>query len=351
MTDAGARAVDFVFRQMQVDAEWSIRGPREFTWWGHDLAQRVLAEPPIRDHGLDVSRLVATTTIVRNVQPSADTFKLLNVMNAQGAILSGFVFDPGERTVTLACTAKVYDDPRSKKPDGYSALVSHYFATAVAAQASQAQHAAAPLATILNGIAAASQRPGRGPRENPDDMLGTLGFLMTKGQSTSEWAGAEMRHALRSAEQMGALATGSDDGMAAEFQFHDQTALMTMSTREEHPTVGRGLLVRLALPLVHDPGEGMKVAAALNLRELRENYFNAFMGGWCLDSRGLLTFVAFYPNARIGNGYAGLVAQQMALRCRWAGRSVFEDERPPARRASFLTSLGRVAGFGPGRGR
>ena len=43
--DAGLQVVEFVYRTMRIDEEWSIREPRGFTWWGHQLAQRVWAEP------------------------------------------------------------------------------------------------------------------------------------------------------------------------------------------------------------------------------------------------------------------------------------------------------------------
>jgi hypothetical protein len=342
-SDAGARAIQSVLAEMQVDSRWSLGAPREFTWWPQRYAQHVYAEPPVEDRGVQVSRLVATTTIVRDVELSTETFQTLGLTNAQGAILSGFVLNPINRTVLLACTAKVYDDPRSDAGAQYSELMTQYFANALAAQASQAHQTAEKLARAFKGKPAASDHPTSGRRREADDIVETLSWLMVQGQSDSEWAGAEMQQALATLKHMGALATGSDTGVTAEFPFHGGTALMTMTTTERHATIGNGMLVRLTLPIRFDLDDGVRMAATLNQRELSENYLNEFMGGWCFDPRGFLTFVAFYPNVRIGNGYGGLVAQQMAIRSQWAAHSVFEDPRPADQRTGYETTLHRLA--------
>jgi hypothetical protein len=332
--DAGGRAIDAVFDDLEVEPQWSIRTPREFTWWPQDYAQRVQADPPVQAGGVEVSRLVAMTTLVREVEPSAEVYGTLGLVNAQGALLSGFVLDPAARTVSLVCTAKVYDDPDAAAARGYSDLMTQVFANAVALQASQAQQTAERLAGLLKGEAAVSRHPASGRRREPSDVVDTVKWLMVQGQSESAWAGAEMRHALRTLERLGARATGSDQGVTAEFPYHGQTALLTMSTTEQHPTIRGGLLVRLTLPGRHDLGDGTRLAATLNGREVAENYFNEFMGGWCHDPRGFLTFVAFHPNVVIGSGLGGLIAHQMALRCQWLAASVFEDPRLPDERRS-----------------
>src|SRR6266446_10020727 len=63
--DVGPEVIDFLYRSMQIDPEWSIREPRAFAWWGHRLAQRVWAEPVRHSDGYAVVRIVAETNLLR----------------------------------------------------------------------------------------------------------------------------------------------------------------------------------------------------------------------------------------------------------------------------------------------
>jgi hypothetical protein len=64
------------------------------------------------------------------------------------------------------------------------------------------------------------------------------------------------------------LCPEDQSGLAAEFPFFDRTSLLTMSTGEEHPQLGIGLFVRLALPVNSSGAEAARDAAGLNSREL-----------------------------------------------------------------------------------
>src|SRR5687768_2585351 len=115
--DAGAKALDFVYDQMKIDDEWAIRGAREFTWWGRNLPQTVRAADPVLDRDLYVSRLTAVTAVVNGVTADPQhVCKRLNVFNGMAAILSGFIFDEDAGEVSLACSAKVYDNPDDDGP-------------------------------------------------------------------------------------------------------------------------------------------------------------------------------------------------------------------------------------------
>jgi len=43
VSDPGLAVVEHLYKQMQIDAQWSVRQERGFTWWGDRLAQRVWA--------------------------------------------------------------------------------------------------------------------------------------------------------------------------------------------------------------------------------------------------------------------------------------------------------------------
>jgi len=41
MNDHGIQLVWKIFRDMNIDEEWSVETDRGFTWWGHQFAQRI----------------------------------------------------------------------------------------------------------------------------------------------------------------------------------------------------------------------------------------------------------------------------------------------------------------------
>ena len=102
--DVGPEAVDFVFREMKIDAEWSTRDERSFTWWGHRLAQRVWADPVFAEDGDEIVRAHAEADVLRNVPDDPKTVQALGILNT-GASLSGFVWDAASRKISLRCSA------------------------------------------------------------------------------------------------------------------------------------------------------------------------------------------------------------------------------------------------------
>ena len=66
--DVGPNVLDYVYERMSIDGEWSIRGPRDFVWWGKQLAQQVCADPVRESYGYRVVRLHAQADVVRDVE-------------------------------------------------------------------------------------------------------------------------------------------------------------------------------------------------------------------------------------------------------------------------------------------
>lgn len=317
--DAGERAVVHVYTSLKIDEEWSVREGRGFTWWGKDFAQRVWAEPPVRDQGLDVSRLTAVTTIVAGVTPSARLDKLLTGLNGLTANLSAFVLDRKRKEVSLICSTKVYDNPKKSGGDAFVDASRRLFAIASATQASQAHLISEPLADLLGGRRATSVHPSSGPRDEADEIVEmALPRYCNMGKEPSVWRGPEMNAARKAFLQMGAFTIGDANGVSATLPFNKETALVMMSTTEPHMQLGKGLLIRLTLPLHTDLDCAASTTVDLNIRELAEQPFNAFFGGWCSSPALMPTFVAFYPNVLFARGYAASIAHQMGLRAKWA---------------------------------
>lgn len=107
--DLGLQTVEFVYRTMGIDDEWSIREPRGFTWWGHELAQRVWTEPARMSAGLEVYRLHAETALLRDVGDEMNPSERLAVFN-HVASLNAYVWDPAARRVSLHCNVNVHAD-------------------------------------------------------------------------------------------------------------------------------------------------------------------------------------------------------------------------------------------------
>src|SRR5262245_48487736 len=77
-SDLGLAMVDAIGHSMTLDADWSLRTERGFTWWGKDLAQHVWAEPGVDDDGFNIFRLHARTDLLRSFKPSDENLAKLN---------------------------------------------------------------------------------------------------------------------------------------------------------------------------------------------------------------------------------------------------------------------------------
>lgn len=159
MADPGLKAIEYVYREMQIDREWSIRGERSFTWWGKDYAQHVWAEPVFEDNGHRLSRLQARTEFIRDLPCGETQDAFLNILGFH-ASLSGPIRDPQEpKLVKLAASVYVHE--------GTLSWFSRLFSLAVVIQAADAQIKAEGMADLIQAKPAKSAHPKSGVRQNP----------------------------------------------------------------------------------------------------------------------------------------------------------------------------------------
>src|SRR6266849_192502 len=92
---------------MAIDARWSVRDSRSFTWWGHTLAQRVWAEKPVQSDGCTLVRVHAETNLRRSLQPGPPFWTALDILN-RTATLSAFLWHPHARRITLHCAITIH---------------------------------------------------------------------------------------------------------------------------------------------------------------------------------------------------------------------------------------------------
>lgn len=305
----GLAVVRFAYDNSRVDPDWSQRDARGFTWWGHRLPQRIWAERSIDDAGIAITRVLASTEVVRGIEDLARAVATVDVANAL-ALTSALVVDEGERTIRAIASAWVH----SQSVEWAAPL----FSIVAAVQVAAAEQQADLLAVLAGGEVAVSGHPVSGARPEADEMFGLLGLLEADGQGGSRWAGADMEAALAVVRNMPdvTLATGDAAGITAEVVHGSCTSLVQLTTHERHPTYGSGMLVRVSLPVQLEDGPGW--AAETNRREVATLVRSHFLGSWVGGSR-FPSFVAFYPNfmaySRVG---VVNVAMSTVLRAGWA---------------------------------
>lgn len=339
--DAGIAVIAALYEQLQVDAEWSVRGPRGFTWWSYRLAQHVEAGPVVVRGGRRVSTVRVWTDIVDHVAGDRAPAEAVAAANPH-ATLSAVVWDPGRGTISEECTLLVGADT--------AAWAGRFLAVAAGLQNAAAHARAHGLAEATAGTLAQSPHPKHGYRPRAAELLAAPQSLLARDGHRRSPAGfgAELADALGQFGVAGCVGPGE---VSCELPFtgarpvailmdpHDsvETVLLEAFAGVEHAAVGFGALMTITVPMVFDPHATPIVANRLNLAEARaaanadaqppeSSLAGALLGAWCPDpraeNRDRLVFTAFVPAALIG---AGVVEQLVALhmiRARFAAKQL-----------------------------
>jgi hypothetical protein len=341
--ELGLEIVDTIGHSLTLDEEWCTRDERGFTWWGHELAQRVWSEPGFDDDGFEIFRLHAQTDVLRDFDASAENLATLNAL-AGFATTSGHLVDEDAGTVRLAASMYAHAETED--------WVRRTFQFVVAMQAADAQIKAGVFADALGATVAATPHPTSGPRPEPDAMLDVLRDIVApRGELPSAWEDEEMEWTLNVVRRSPhtVLATGSETGISAEFPFQSRTSLLTVTTEARNPQLGNGALLLLHLPMTIDEADGIAFATDLNRRELESLTRAHFLGSWHWRDDGL-HFVTFLPSVLyLGRGSLLNLVMAAAGRAKWVAETFYgddweanvgEDDAPLATPAALdLTSL------------
>lgn len=327
-SDLGVSVVDAIAVMMGVDEDWCTRDERGFTWWGKDYAQRVWSEPGFDDDGFEIFRLHARTQMIRGFEPTDENLAKLNALSMV-ASTSGFVVDPDEKTVDLAASMYVHEETAD--------WVKRCFGAVVAIQATDAQLKAELLARATGAKPATSAHPVSGPRPELDNMLNILEqVVVPRGHAPSAWEGDQMLAIVEAVQSAGntVMATGGETGLTAELPFQSETSLLTVRTRERHPQLGYGVLIRLQLPVLFPESDGIQFAGELNRRELVSLTRAHFLGTWCWHDE-FLQFVTFLPNVlNLGDGDLFNFLASSYGRAKWVAETIYGDDWSENRDAS-----------------
>ena len=362
--DLGERIVNDVYAVMNVDAEWTSRQPRGFTWWGHRLAQRVWTELGYDSLGYQVFRIHVESDILRGVPGSEGMLARLSALNTMAA-LSAYQWNPTSQRVSLACSVIAHAET--------APWLTHLLVSTAGLQAAEASIAADHLPELLGGEVDATEHPVSGPRHDPDDWLNVIrDTFAPAGQQSSPWHGQEILRTARASTVPWLLVTQSATGFTAELPFGDgeaaliriytgkgevsrdekqalmariehdarqasltadefhrrlwasdsggrhDSALMVASADERHPRLGNGLLLRCHLPTVPGADHAAAMVHTLNSGEQTAKAGCHFLGAWTVDPEGHLTCVMFIPAINYSPNLLQNLVLSMGVRMNWA---------------------------------
>ena len=292
MNDHGIQLVRKIFKDMNIDREWSIKTERGFTWWGHQFAQRIWAEQPIADNGFLVTKVNAETEILKYPARSTETETILAIEMMQ-ASLSGMIIDQETDKITLRCSAFIHEDNNN--------WLGRIFSLASIIQATEVEDKGDDLAMFLELQSDKSIHPHSGTRTVVDDMLNVVDqVVIPEGEKPFHTIGEfEFRRTADILNSQNLISTASETGLSAYLPFGDDSAMLLVDTEHEHPELGKGLLIRLFLP----PEKILPVDGpfVMDLNSMEQNAFPSghFLGSWCLGPVGenvqTAVYVTFIP--------------------------------------------------------
>jgi len=290
VSDPGLAVVEHLYKQMQIDAQWSVRQERGFTWWGDRLAQRVWASSGEERVGDSVWQVHIETDLVREVHSHPDPFPALAELNRL-ASLSACVLE--NRSVRRHASVSVTENnlPFSKE------LAIH----AMSLQVSDARAVAQWLTGHVRAVEDLSHHPLNGARPMPDEMLGVSQLYQRKREDGVWTPPIDFIGVANAANRCWLSATAGMHSFTAELPFGGDaagaggaddaaTALFQTWTDKPHPVFGTGALLLLKLPGEYDS----RAANFLNVADTLAPDCHQ-LGAWCHRDDWGLAFASFLP--------------------------------------------------------
>lgn len=317
----GIESVQKVYEILQVDDEWAVWDDDGFSWWAQDFRQRIWAEPGVEDNGETIFKIHAVTDFLKDITDDHMPEEKLAVLGKLASTY-GQIWDVLDQKVKLWTSFYVHEQ--------IAEWAVPLFAQASILQVVDAQIRAEMAANLLGGRTDASPHPLQGVRTAPDDMLNVVERVFRPlGEKACLWAHTEeFEEAARIISGSGAYANGGSTGITSEFPFGDDTAMVTFETRQPHPQLGNGLLIRLNLPIQLPVNRANRLSVALNSLECASFVRSHFVGSWCvaeLNGSFMPVYVAFYPNALYRPGLVLNLLMGSGLRARWVREEVLPD--------------------------
>ena len=315
MNGPSAVLIDQLQAGLSLEDQWVARDGAEQRWWLTAAPTRVWAEPLPHIDGGPWVRLHAQTTVAVGVDATSGHLLSLADQN-MSAIMSALTLDARTRALSLRCAA-TFDTSR---PSGgrldlfraallYQASIAHYadFSELVSGTRVTAEHPssgqrAEPIKGVTTGLAVTRmvsdeeltivpsllseiesgmadyvlwsiQGDGRLSFEVNAGSTEPRVWRVATGDDGTPWdpeASEEVRVSIR------AVSAEKDEDPALMHQIlwgtgerpgAPQTAALRISSKDEHPVVGNGLLLALLMPGLYPMEQATRMANGLNLRE------------------------------------------------------------------------------------
>ena len=331
LDDVGPETILFVYTSLCIDDEWSIKVPRGFIWWGHQLAQMAWADDCRKGEDVGVTLMHVETAFLRNVEFNQLTYEALNNLNA-GTSQFAFIYFPKERCIRLHSTVYTH-----RQNLGWSKIL---FLLAVGLQVSYAEKMAESFSHLFTGSEPdITPHPDRGFRQEKDEKVGLIDNLFIPMSEQKEHLDSSAFKFTEDYLKSRFMITTGDHSLTAEFPFSGDesvceriaqgktgvvTSLFRANSLEGHPLLGKGVMMRMMLPVSCDRGRGLHVANTLNLRESKEWVKSRQNGAWYVDEQSNLVFVSFCPLGEFQSWNMVNLALSFANRSRWAYETMFE---------------------------
>jgi hypothetical protein len=328
--NAGERTIEWLYNnQLQVDAQWSLRTERGFTWWPTQHAQTIEFTREVKGpDGATGSCVAVRTEVLCDLELTDSAAVAVNDLAKAGAYtMSGLVYDAATRRLDLCSSVLVHEDTR----EWLQLLVS----VAAVLQIAEAQGMATTLVKHygVRASEATSGHPTSGTRTTPDEMASIAqAVVIPMGQEPCAWTASEFKDVVDQCMQRppSLLATGDGTGYTVEFPYGNVSSLCEATSDQPHHFLGNGLRVTqsFSTPDLGDV-DGAKAALELNCSELAATPMGYGFGSY-FYREGLLRFSTFFPNfihkpGLLPNLYFASAQRARAMSMRFTGKDWTAD--------------------------
>lgn len=323
MSNLATKVIDITEEELKIDPQWMSRTGNDLSWVAFKLRQTFSVSDPFTYLGKEAVSVESRIPVVRNVKhPKEQVCGLLCQFNYKN-IGSAYVYDAEKQEIFSALKIGITG------PDLEARC--WQLRTFAMIQMIMAEHQASHILGALSGDIATADKT----RDKPDAMLDSfMKFITSRPRQENRFENQqEFRHAAETSEKIGGVSSDPDHpGATLEYRFSDlATAIGSLITDDEHPSVGRGLRSMLVLPMGYKTSEQAALAANdLNRREIADQQNYDFLGAWTIDQRNKNlspVFTAYLPNALFTKSLVAKSAVQLGMRARICERWRFPDTK------------------------
>jgi hypothetical protein len=343
--NVGQQTIEWLYsEQLKIDAEWSIRTAKGFTWWGQCNAQTIEVVGEEKGPDGNTGYLISVRTdLLKSLELTNKNLDFINLMLMSMASMSGPVYDAKQRTLSLHALVRVHA--------GIAEWMRPLISLAATLQVSEAMAAGHTLEDLMFAEENTSFHPQNGYRDIPDEMTEIVSSVVQPlGMQPCKWHPQEFKDAVDGHMQgpPSLMANAGGAGFTVEFPYDGISSLCQVMGGQPHPKYGNGLFLIQTFPVRgFSDVDGIKLALSLNAEELTQKPTGYGFGSYAFRD-GSIHFTSFFPNAMyrpglLPNIYFTCAARAQAMAWRLAKKEWTADSFKP-QHSAMGRFLGRFAG-------